>query len=122
MERRASARRRSTELRGRIVFIGLTAVALGDRVKTPVSRDAEAGVTVQAASAESVLRGEEIRGRNILDRHPERLEDRDFVRRRSAGNSSENDFSQFSRHVLVADHTLLHRQEDVASFCKRAGA
>jgi len=61
VERRASARRRSTELRGRIVFIGLTAVALGDRVKTPVSRDAEAGVTVQAASAESVLRGEEIR-------------------------------------------------------------
>jgi signal transduction histidine kinase len=48
-------------LRGRIVFIGLTAVALGDRVLTPVSRDAEAGVTVQAASAESVIRGEEIR-------------------------------------------------------------
>ena len=48
-------------LRGRIVFIGLTAVALGDRVLTPVSRDAEPGVTVQAASAESVIRGEEIR-------------------------------------------------------------
>src|SRR5262249_36294814 len=47
-------------LRGRIVFIGLTAVALGDRVLTPVSRDAEAGVTVQAASTESVIRGEEI--------------------------------------------------------------
>src|SRR5438128_3982951 len=49
-------------LSGKIVFIGLTAVALGDRVLTPVSRDAEeAGVTVQAASAESVIRGEEIR-------------------------------------------------------------
>jgi signal transduction histidine kinase len=48
-------------LRGKIVFIGLTAVALGDRVLTPVSRDAEAGVTVQAASAESVIRGEETR-------------------------------------------------------------
>jgi signal transduction histidine kinase len=50
-----------TVLRGKIVFIGLTAVALGDRVLTPVSRDAESGVTVQAASAESVIRGEEIR-------------------------------------------------------------
>jgi signal transduction histidine kinase len=48
-------------LGGKIVFIGLTAVALGDRVLTPVSRDAEAGVTVQAAAADSVIRGEEIR-------------------------------------------------------------
>jgi signal transduction histidine kinase len=52
---------RAHTLRGKVVFIGLTAVALGDRVLTPVSRDAEAGVTVQAASAESVIRGEEIR-------------------------------------------------------------
>jgi len=52
---------RGEVLRGRIVFVGLTAVALGDRVLTPVSTDAEAGVTVQAASAESVMRGEEIR-------------------------------------------------------------
>lgn len=48
-------------LRDKIIFIGLTAVALGDRVKTPVSRDAEAGVTVQAASAEAVMRGETVR-------------------------------------------------------------
>lgn len=48
-------------LRGRIVFVGLTAVALGDRVLTPVSTDAEAGVTVQAAATESVMRGEQIR-------------------------------------------------------------
>jgi len=51
----------ASTLGGRIVFIGLTAVALGDRVLTPVSSDAEAGVTVQAASAESVIRGEEVR-------------------------------------------------------------
>jgi signal transduction histidine kinase len=52
---------RYTAVRGKIVFVGFTAVALGDRVLTPVSREAEAGVTVQAASAESVIRGEEIR-------------------------------------------------------------
>jgi len=51
----------SSTLRGKIVFVGLTAVALGDRVLTPVSRNAEAGVTVQAASAEAVLRGETVR-------------------------------------------------------------
>lgn len=50
-----------SHMRGRIVFVGLTAVALGDRVLTPVSTDAEAGVTVQAASTESVIRSEEIR-------------------------------------------------------------
>jgi len=48
-------------LRGKIVFIGPTAFALGDRVLTPVSRRPEPGVTVHAAATESLIRGEEIR-------------------------------------------------------------
>jgi signal transduction histidine kinase len=50
-------------LRGRIVFVGPTALGLGDRVLTPVSRRLapDAGVTVHAAATESLLRGEEIR-------------------------------------------------------------
>src|SRR6185369_444354 len=47
---------------GKIVFIGPTAFALGDRVLTPVSsRRPDPGVTVHAAATESVIRGEEIR-------------------------------------------------------------
>jgi len=48
-------------LSGKIVFIGPTAFALGDRVLTPVSRRPEPGVTVHAAATESLIRGEEIR-------------------------------------------------------------
>jgi len=48
-------------LKGKIVFIGPTAFALGDRVLTPVSRRPEPGVTVHAAATESLIRGEEIR-------------------------------------------------------------
>jgi signal transduction histidine kinase len=56
-------------LRGRLVFLGPTAYALGDRVLTPVSPKgrreneppADPGVTVHAAAAESLVRGEEIR-------------------------------------------------------------
>ena len=46
--------------RNAIVFLGPTAVALGDRVRTPVSGP-EPGVTVHAAATESLLRGEDIR-------------------------------------------------------------
>jgi signal transduction histidine kinase len=50
-------------LRGRLVFIGPTALALGDRVLTPVSRNhlPDPGVTVHAAAAESLIRGELVR-------------------------------------------------------------
>ncbi len=50
------------ELKGRIVFIGPTALGLGDRVLTPVSRGlvADPGVTVHAAATESLVRGERI--------------------------------------------------------------
>jgi signal transduction histidine kinase len=51
---------RAPVLHGKIVFIGPTATALGDRVLTPVSGP-EPGVTVHAAATESLLRGEEIR-------------------------------------------------------------
>ena len=50
-------------LRNRIVFVGPTALGLGDRVLTPVSTSLapDPGVTVHASSTESLLRGEEIR-------------------------------------------------------------
>ena len=49
-------------LRDRIVFVGPTALALGDRVLTSVSRRLpEPGVTVHAAATESILRGENVR-------------------------------------------------------------
>jgi len=47
-------------VKNKLVFIGPTAVALGDRVRTPVSIP-EPGVMVHAAATESLLRGEEIR-------------------------------------------------------------
>ncbi len=49
-------------LRGRLVFLGPTALGLGDRVLTPVSRlRPDPGVTVHAAAAESLLRHEVVR-------------------------------------------------------------
>ncbi len=45
----------------KLVFFGPTALALGDRVLTPVSRDLDPGVTVHAAASESVIRGEVLR-------------------------------------------------------------
>jgi signal transduction histidine kinase len=50
----------AARLRGKLVFIGPTALGLGDRVLTPVSREHDPGVTVHAAAAESFIRGEEI--------------------------------------------------------------
>lgn len=58
----AAAALQPHSLRNKIVFIGPTAFALGDRVLTPVSgRLPDPGVTVHAAATESVIRGEEIR-------------------------------------------------------------
>ena len=53
----------NNRFRKRIVFIGPTALGLGDRVLTPVSTSLapDPGVTVHASSTESLLRGEEIR-------------------------------------------------------------
>jgi signal transduction histidine kinase len=50
-------------LRGKLVFIGPTALALGDRVLTPTSaaHRPDVGVTVHAAATESLLRGDVIR-------------------------------------------------------------
>lgn len=51
------------DLRGRLVFIGPTALGLGDRVLTPVSTPLapDPGVTVHAAAAESLVRRETVR-------------------------------------------------------------
>jgi signal transduction histidine kinase len=57
---RPSTADETSALRGKIVFIGPTAFALGDRVLTPVSPRPEPGVTVHAAATESVIRNEEI--------------------------------------------------------------
>jgi signal transduction histidine kinase len=50
-------------LHGRVVFIGPTALALGDRVLTPATSGhrPDAGVTVHAAATESIIRGDVIR-------------------------------------------------------------
>jgi signal transduction histidine kinase len=50
-------------LRGKLVFIGPTALALGDRVLTPTTRghQPDPGVTVHAAATESIVRGDVIR-------------------------------------------------------------
>jgi signal transduction histidine kinase len=53
----------ASRLRGKLVFVGPVAIALGDRVLTPTSsrRVADPGVTVHAAATESMIRGEVIR-------------------------------------------------------------
>jgi signal transduction histidine kinase len=55
--------REGAPVRGRIVFIGPTALALGDRVLAPTSlhRIPNPGVTVHAAATESLVRHEELR-------------------------------------------------------------
>jgi signal transduction histidine kinase len=52
----------AARMRGKIVFLGATAAAIGDRVLTPTATHhlPDAGVTVQAAATESILRGETI--------------------------------------------------------------
>jgi signal transduction histidine kinase len=54
---------RSAQLRGKLVFIGPIALALGDRVLTPTSANQrpDAGVTVHAAATESLIGGDVIR-------------------------------------------------------------
>jgi signal transduction histidine kinase len=49
-------------LRGKLVFVGPTALALGDRVLTPATRghQPDPGVTVHAAATESIIRGDVI--------------------------------------------------------------
>ena len=50
-------------LEGKLVFVGPTAFALGDRVLTPTSAShrPDPGVTVHAAATESMIRGEDVR-------------------------------------------------------------
>src|SRR3954454_4032090 len=50
-------------LRGKLVFVGPTALALGDRVLTPTTAGhrPDPGVTVHAAATESIIRGDVIR-------------------------------------------------------------
>jgi signal transduction histidine kinase len=53
---------RKIDVRDKLVFIGPTAMGLGDRVLTPVSGAVpDPGVTVHAAATESILRGEILR-------------------------------------------------------------
>ena len=53
----------ASRLRGKLVFVGPVAIALGDRVLTPTSsrHTANPGVAVHAAATESLVRGEVIR-------------------------------------------------------------
>jgi signal transduction histidine kinase len=56
----AALLRAPRDLRGKVAFIGPIALALGDRVLTPTSAShrPDPGVTVHAATTESILRGE----------------------------------------------------------------
>lgn len=58
-----SAAQELNGLRGKIVFIGATAYAIGDRFLTPTARQhqLDPGVAVHAAATESLVRGETIR-------------------------------------------------------------
>ena len=53
----------ASRLRGKLVFVGPTALALGDRVLTPTTTGhlPDPGVTVHAAATESIIRGDVIR-------------------------------------------------------------
>ncbi|MGH9422180.1 MAG: CHASE2 domain-containing protein [Thermoanaerobaculia bacterium] len=53
----------NAQLRGKLVFVGPTALALGDRVLTPTTLRhlPDPGVTVHAAATESIIRGDVIR-------------------------------------------------------------
>jgi len=53
----------ANNLRGKLVFVGPTALALGDRVLTPTTAGhrPDPGVTVHAAATESIIRGDVIR-------------------------------------------------------------
>lgn len=48
----------SPRVSGKLVFIGPTALGLGDRFLTPVSNNLDPGVTIHAAATESLIRGE----------------------------------------------------------------
>lgn len=54
----------ASRLRGKLVFVGPMAIAMGDRVLTPTSSGhaPDPGVAVHAAATESLIRGEVIRG------------------------------------------------------------
>lgn len=54
----ATLLRAPQRLAGKLVFIGPTAYGLGDRFLTPVSSTLDPGVTIHAAAAESLIRGE----------------------------------------------------------------
>jgi signal transduction histidine kinase len=53
----------ASRLKGKLVFVGPTALALGDRVLTPttIGHVPDPGVTVHAAATESIIRGDVIR-------------------------------------------------------------
>ena len=57
----AASINRDPILRDKIVFLGPTALALGDRVMTPVAPVPYPGVMVHAAATESIIRGETVR-------------------------------------------------------------
>ncbi len=61
----------ASDLRGKMVLVGVTAHALGDRIVTPVGSDFP-GVEMQATAADNVLRGDFIH-RSVAERGEEKL-------------------------------------------------
>jgi hypothetical protein len=59
---------------------------------------------------------EEVRGREILDREPERLEERDVAVDRAAWRLPDQHLADFADDVIRRDLAVLERRDDVTRF------
>src|SRR5688572_23328222 len=55
----------------------------------------------------------------VLDGDPQRLEERDLLLRPPTGAATEQDFAQLAADVLVSEHSLALRDEEVSGFVQR---
>ena len=62
----------------------------------------------------------QVRGRDVFDRHPQRLEQRDLAGRLSPGDRARRQLSQLARDVRRIDRAFANRQHQIARFGERA--
>src|SRR5258706_6367861 len=62
---------------------------------------------------------EEVRGGEILDREPERLEQRDVAVALPAGRLADQHFADFAEDMVGRDLAVLDRRDDVAPLLER---
>src|SRR5260221_10539179 len=75
--------------------------------------------------AEAALRGaveDQARGRHVLDRHSQRLEDRDLGGGPSSGRAPAEDVAELARDVRRVDRALVDRDDEVACLRERPPA